>query len=160
MSRTIRRLALAAAAAVLLPAATGAMPARAAGYQETELSEPKPSFAEPRKVVLQLSSGDPDTINNVLHNAVNIQKFYGMDRVRIAVIVYGAGMEALYAETSPVRERVTSLQQYGIEFVGCGNTMDATGHEPEDLIDGVAWVKAGIAEIIERKLDGWTVVRP
>lgn len=160
MSRTIRRLALAAAAAVLLPAATGAMPARAAGYQETELSEPKPSFAEPRKVVLQLSSGDPDTINNVLHNAVNIQKFYGMDRVRIAVIVYGAGMEALYAETSPVRERVTSLQQYGIEFVGCGNTMDATGHEPEDLIDGVSWVEAGIAEIIERKLDGWTVVRP
>lgn len=160
MSRTIRRLALAAAAAVLLPAATGAMPARAAGYQETELSEPKPSFAEPRKVVLQLSSGDPGTINNVLHNAVNIQKFYGMDRVRIAVIVYGAGMEALYAETSPVRERVTSLQQYGIEFVGCGNTMDATGHEPEDLIDGIAWVEAGIAEIIERKLAGWTAIRP
>lgn len=160
MSRTIRCLALAAAAAALLPAATGVMPARAAGYQETELSEPRPSFAEPRKVVLQLSSGDPGTINNVLHNAVNIQKFYGMDRVRIAVIVYGAGMEALYAETSPVRERVASLQQYGIEFVGCGNTMDATGHEPEDLIDGVAWVEAGIAEIIERKLDGWTAIRP
>lgn len=160
MSRTIRRFALAAAAAALLPAATGVMPARAAGYQETELSEPKPSFAEPRKVVLQLSSGDPGTINNVLHNAVNIQKFYGMDRVRIAVIVYGAGMEALYAETSPVRERVASLQQYDIEFVGCGNTMDATGHEPEDLIDGVAWVEAGIAEIIERKLDGWTAIRP
>lgn len=160
MSRTIQSLALAAAAAVLLPAATGALAARAAGYQETEFSEPAPSFAEPRKVVLQLSSGDARTINNVLHNAVNIQDFYGMDQVRIAVIVYGDGMEALYAETSPVRERVTSLQKYGIEFVGCGNTMDATSHEPEDLIDGVTWVQAGIAEIIERKLDGWTAIRP
>ncbi|MDZ7747780.1 MAG: DsrE family protein [Halofilum sp. (in: g-proteobacteria)] len=160
MSHTIRRLALAAATAVLLPAAPGAMPAHAAGYQETELSEPKPSFAEPRKVVLQLSSGDPDTINNVLYNAVNIQKFYGMDKVQIAVIVYGPGMEALYAESSPVRERITSLQQYDIEFVGCGNTMDATGHGPQELIDGVSWVEAGIAEIIERKLAGWTIVRP
>ncbi len=162
MSLTIRRLALTAAAAatVLLTAATGAMPARAAGYQETELSEPKPSFAEPRKVVLQLTSDDETAINNILHNAVNIQEFYGMDNVQIAVIAYGAGMEALYGETSPVRDRVTSLQQYGIEFVGCGNTMDATGHEPEDLIDGVTWVKAGIAEIIERKLDGWIYIRP
>ena len=160
MSRTIRSLALAAATVLLLPSATGALTVRAAEYQETELSKPKPSIGEPRKVVLQLSSGDPGTMNDVLNNAVNIQKFYGMDRVSIAVIVYGAGMEALYAETSPVRERVTSLQQYGLEFVGCGNTMDATDHEPKDLIDGVSWVEAGIAEIIERKLDGWSVIRP
>lgn len=159
MSRTIRNLALAATAAFLV-AATGALAARGPGYQETELSDPKPSFAEPRKLVLQLSSGDPDAINNVLHNAVNLQDFYGMDEVRIAVIVYGAGMEALYAETSPVRERVTSLQQYDIEFVGCGNTMDSTGREPDELIDGVTWVQAGIAEIIERKLNGWTAIRP
>ncbi len=160
MSRTIRSLALAAVAALLLPAAAGALAARGPGYQETELSEPKPSFAEPRKVILQLSSGDPGTINNILHNAVNIQEFYGMDRVRIAVIVYGAGMEALYTETSPVRERITSLQQYGIEFIGCGNTMEATGHEPAELIDGVAWVEAGLAEVIERELNGWTAIRP
>lgn len=158
MALDIQRLAL--AVAVLLTAATGTVPARAAGYQETELSEPKPTFAEPRKVVLQLTSADENAMNNILHNAVNIQEFYGMDKVQIAVIAYGAGMQALYAESSPVRDRVTSLQQYGIEFVGCGNTMDATGHDPEDLIDGVTWVQAGIAEIIERKLDGWTYIRP
>lgn len=160
MSRMIRSLALAATAAFLLPAASGALAVRGPGYQETELSEPKPNLAEPRKVVLQLSSGDPDTINNVLYNVVNIQDFYGMDQVRIAVVAYGAGMEALYAETSPVRDRITSLQQYGIEFVACGNTMESTGHEPSDLIDGVTWVQAGIPEIIERKLDGWTAIRP
>lgn len=160
MTGTIRSLALAIAAAILLPAATGALAARDPGYKETELSEPKPSFAEPRKIVLQLSSGDPETINNVLHNAVNLQDFYGMDEVSIAVIAYGKGMKAFYAETSPVRERVSSLQQYDIEFVGCGNTMDAAGREPEELIDGITWVQAGIAEIIERKLGGWTVIRP
>lgn len=135
-------------------------PAHADSFRETELSEPEPDFAQPRRVMLQLTSDDETTINNILHNAINIQKFYGMDNVEVAVIVYGPGMEALYADTSPVKDRITSQQKYGVEFIGCGNTMEATGHEPEELISGVEWVEAGVAEIVERQLDGWAYVRP
>lgn len=135
-------------------------PAQAGSYRETELSEPEPDFAQPRRVMLQLTSDDETTINNILHNAINIQDFYGMDYVEVAVIAYGPGMEALYADTSPVKDRITSQQKYGVSFIGCGNTMDATGHEPDELIEGVEWVESGIAEIIERRLDGWVYVRP
>lgn len=132
----------------------------AADFLETNLADPKPDFAEPRRIMLQLSSGDERRINNLLSNAVNLQKFYGMDNVRIAVVVFGPGMGALYKESSPVRARVESLLKYGIELIGCSNTMEATGHAPEDLIEGVDFVQAGIAEIVERQLAGWTYIRP
>jgi len=134
--------------------------AQTEAFRDTRLSAPEPSFAEPRKVMLQLTSRDERAINNILSNAINIQEFYGMDNVEIAIVVFGAGMEALYAGTSPVEERILSLQKYDITFVGCGNTMEATNREPTELIDGVTYVQAGIAEIVERQLDGWVYVRP
>ena len=75
-------------------------------------------------------------------------------------IAYGAGMEALYSESSPVVDRIESLLKYDVEFVGCGNTMETTGHTADDLIPGVDVVTAGIAEIVERQLKGWVYVAP
>ena len=140
----------------LVLAGLAAPPCRA----ETGLADPKPSFDNPRKVVFQLSTGDPRAINNLLFNVVNVQKFYGMDNVRIAVVAFGDGVSALYRETSPVRPRIESLLKYDIEFIACGNTLSAANRKPEDLIPGVAVVTAGIAEIVERTLRGWVYIRP
>lgn len=155
-----RTLAAIGLALLLAVAAAPWTAAHANEFLETRLAEPAPSFDQPRRVVLQLTSDDARTMNNVLYNAVNIQKFYGMDNVEIAIVAYAGGMEALYAGSSPVQDRISSLQQYGISFIGCGNTMDATDHEPDELIEGVQWVQAGVAEIVERQLDGWVYVRP
>lgn len=127
---------------------------------QTVLADPPPSMEEPRKIILQLSSADPKKMNDILYNAINLQKFYGMDNVQIRIIAYGRGMEALYSKESPVRERVESLLKYDVEFIGCGNTMDATQHTPDDLIPGVSWVQAGIAEIVESRLRGWIYIHP
>lgn len=144
--------------AALAPLAGGAAPAQAEP-RETTLSAPLPDFDEPRRILLQISTDDERAINNILWNAVNLQKFYGLDSVRIAVVAFGPGMAALYRD-SPVRERVESLLQYDIEFLGCGNTMTATGRNEAELIEGVDYVTAGIAEIVERQLDGWIYIRP
>lgn len=126
---------------------------------ETELADPEPGFDEPRRIMLQISTSDERIINNTLYNVANIQKFYGMDNVEILVVVFGDGMVTLYNH-SPVRDRITSLMKYGITFLGCGNTMDAQHRNPDDLIDGVDFVQAGIPEIVERQLQGWAYVRP
>lgn len=126
---------------------------------DTVLVDPRPNPDNPRKVMLQLTTDDPRAVNDLLYNAVNIQKFYGQDNVRVAVIAFSAGNRALYKD-SPVRDRISSLLQYDVEFVACGNTMEATGRKPEDLIEGVEVVTAGIAEIMERQLQGWLYVRP
>jgi intracellular sulfur oxidation DsrE/DsrF family protein len=144
---------------VLLGYLSLAAPAQA-GFLETKLADPKPDFDAPRKIMLQISTNDEKKINDVLWNAVNLQKFYGIDNVKIAIVVFGPGMVALYRESSPVRERIESLMKYEVSFVGCENTMDATQHEEADLIEGVEFVQAGIAEIVERQLEGWIYVHP
>lgn len=129
-------------------------------FAQSRLAEPAPTPEKPRRIVLQLTSDDPKIVNSVLNNAINLQKFYGPDRVEVAVVVFGPGMEALYEKTSPVTPRVSSLIQYDVSFVGCANTMEATGHKADELIQGVKVAPSGAAEIVERQLQGWTYVRP
>ncbi|CCQ73845.1 DsrE family protein [Magnetospira sp. QH-2] len=134
--------------------------ASAMARMETELADPPPSMDEPRKVLLGLNTKDPGEVNNLLYNAVNVQKFYGMDNVEIVIVAWGAGVRALLTESSPVAERVSSLQQYGIEFLACGNTLDTIHKTQEDLLEGVEVVQAGIPEVIERRLRGWVDIIP
>lgn len=131
-----------------------------AGAADTILAEPKPSWDSPRKVVLQLTNDDVRHVNNVLYNAINIQKFYGQDNVKVAVIAFGPGVRALLKTDSPVGERIASLRAYDVEFVACGNTLETLGKTAGDLLPGVEVAPFGIPEIMERQLTGWQVIAP
>lgn len=141
----------------LILALLAAVPARAG---DTVLAEPKPGWDNPRKLVLQLTVDDVRHVNNVLYNAVNVQKFYGQDNVKVAVIAFGPGVRALLRAETKVAERVASLQQYEVEFVACGNTLETIGKSASDLLPGVSVVPFGIPEIMERQLKGWQVIAP
>jgi uncharacterized protein len=130
------------------------------GAAETPLADPKPSWDNPRKVVLQLTVDENRHVNNVLYNAINIQKFYGQDNVKVAVVAFGPGVRALLKADSKVAERIASLTDYEVEFVACGNTLDTMGKSAADLLPGVAVVPYGIPEIMERQLKGWQVIAP
>lgn len=151
--RTVRNSVL----AFLLATLSASGPAFAA---DTPLADPKPSWDAPRKIMLQLTEDEPKKVNSILSNAINLQKFYGPDNLRVAIIAYGNGVRALLAATSPVRDRIKSLQEYEVEFVACGNTLAATGRTPADVLNGVTVATAGIAEITERQLTGWTYIVP
>lgn len=133
-----------------------AAPARA----DTVLADPKPSFDNPRRIALMLSTDNPKTVNQLLFNVINIQKFYGIDNVKLVVVAFGAGLRALMNKTSPVASRIRSQQQYGIRFIACGNTLDAIKKKPDSLIKGVEWVQAGLPELVERQLRGWVILNP
>jgi len=148
--------------ALALPLVLGVLapaPAARADEIQTEMAEPLPGFDTPRQIILQLTTSDEREANSILWNAINLQKFYGIDNVQIAVIAYGQGMTMLY-KNSPVADRIASQLKYDIEYVACGNTMETTGHTPDDLVPGVNWVKAGIAEMVERQLRGWIAISP
>lgn len=127
---------------------------------ETVLSDLQPSMDNPRRVVLALNTNDERAVNNLLFNVVNIQKFYGMENVELAVVGYGSGVRNFIRSESKVADRIQSLQIYDIQFIACGNTMDAIKKGRETLIEGVAWVQAGLPEIIERQLAGWVYIKP
>ncbi len=132
-------------------------PARAA---DTELSDPKPSIDHPRRIVMTMSEAEPKRIDAVLTNVGNIQKFYGADYVRIALVVYGPAIEAVLKDKSKVAPRIQGLVAIDVEIEACGNTLAAYHKTPADLIEGVKLVPSGLPEVVERQLRGWVYVRP
>lgn len=127
---------------------------------ETALSDPVPTMDAPRQILLQLTSDDEARINGVLNNVAALSKFYGMDNVNLAVVTYGSGVKALLANGSPVKERISSLQHYGVEFVACGNTLARMKIPEDQVLPDVKVAAAGIAEIVERRVKGWHYIVP
>jgi len=127
---------------------------------ETEFAKPKPSIDNPRKIVFPITKGDDESINHVLSSANNVLKFYGPEKVMIAIICYAKGIRTLLKREKKIAARVKSLMTYDVEFIACGNTMRTKHIKKEDLIDGVEIVTAGIVELVERDLKGWIYIRP
>lgn len=147
-------------AALLLVGTVSAQAQTSRLPNDTKIAEPAPDWDNPRKIVLQVTSKDEAHINNVYYNAINLQKFYGTDNVKIAIVFYGPGIRPILKESAVAPERVKSLQDYDIEFIACNNTMTTIGKKPADLLPGVRVVTAGIAEIIEKKVEGWHYIIP
>ena len=127
---------------------------------ETQFAEPKPSFIEPRKIVFGIKHGQDEAIHHVLSTANNVLKFYGPDNVNMKIVAYYHGIKALLKKHEDIAVRVDALQQYGVEFVACGNTMRTKKIDKSDLIEGVEVVTAGVAEIVEREQEGWIYIIP
>lgn len=151
------RLGMALAALCLF----GAVPATATEHaRAVELSDPKPDWDNPRRIVLQVSSDDPKRFEGAMSNAINLQKFYGIDHLEVTIITFAGGVRHLLKDSATAPERIKSLQDYGVTFVACGNTLDTIGKAEDDLIGGVDVVQVGIAEIVERQVRGWVTIVP
>lgn len=119
-------------------------------------------FAEDR-VVLQLSeSGDAEQ-RLVLSIANNLIKHYGgPDFIDIEIVAFGPGISLLF-KGSQHAERISSLVANGVRFVGCLNTIETLarrdGKAPE-MSPVMIPVQTGVAHIIQRANEGFTVIRP
>ena len=129
------------------------------GATPVTFASPAPSIDHPRKIVLSLSENDKARVSEVIGNVGNIQRFYGADDVRIALVAYGPGLHAVM-KTSPVADRIRSLLAIGIEVVACGATMESLHVGKDALVPGVEVTANGIPFIVERQLGGWVYVRP
>lgn len=129
-------------------------------WGDTQLAEPIPSIDKPREIVLGVSSGDDETIQHVLSTANNVLKFYGPEKVHMRIVAYYHGIRTVLKNEKQFAPRVDALQQYGVEFVACGNTMRTKNISAPELLDGVEIVTAGIAEIIERTAEGAVYIHP
>ena len=129
-----------------------------AGLAE-DLANPKPDWDHPRKLIMQLDSDNPKKMNLVLNNALNTQKYYGNDNVKIAIVAYGPGLHAVL-KGSPVTDRVASAVYMHIEFLACHNTLEGMHKTAADLLPGVSVTQAGVPALVERQLKGWIYIAP
>jgi len=129
------------------------------GLAQDESEGEKP-FAEAH-VVLQLSDQARESV--VLDVANNLIKYYGgPDFIDIEIVTFGAGVRLLYAE-SQHESRIASLVDNGVRFYICENTLDTMernyGSRPKISPHALS-VQAGVARIIEKVGEGYTLVRP
>ncbi len=111
------------------------------------------------KVVLQMSESDPARWNLVLNNARNIQNDLGAANVDIELVAYGPGIGMLKSD-SVVGNRVGEALAAGVKVVACENTMQAQKLSKGDMLGKIAYVPAGVVEIMQRQQQGWAYIRP
>ncbi len=127
---------------------------------DVRFAEPIPSIEKPREVVMGISHGDDESIHHGLSTANNVLKFYGPEKIHLRIVAYYHGIRTLLKSEKEIAVRVRALQQYGVEFVACGNTMETKKITPDQLDDDVEIVSAGIAEVIERATEGAFYIQP
>jgi intracellular sulfur oxidation DsrE/DsrF family protein len=129
-------------------------------FGDVRYAEPEPSIDKPREVVMGISHGDDESIHHALSTANNVLKFYGPEKVHMRIVAYYHGIRTLLKSEKEISLRVRALQQYGVEFVACGNTMDTKKIPDSALVEDVEVVSAGIAEVIERAHEGAFYIQP
>jgi intracellular sulfur oxidation DsrE/DsrF family protein len=130
-------------------------------FAQMEFADPKPTFDEPRKWVIKLRSANIETVNHMLGSIYNVLKVYPAETIKISVVAYAQGMRVLRTDYDPETiQKINSLMEYDVEFIGCINTMETMNWKQDEFLDDISYVQAGIAEVIERIAGGWINVTP
>jgi uncharacterized protein len=157
--RSIQAVAIYAVLALLTPAAMA---------QGREPATPAPTaMPKAHRLVLQVNTADPATMNLALNNASNVEQNYRDlgEKVEIEIVAFGPGLHMLRADTSPVKERVKAIagKSAAISFKACDNTrknMGTAEAKPIPLVAEATSVKSGVVRLIELQEQGWSYVRP
>jgi len=124
-------------------------------------SDPKPTFDEPRRIIMKLNIADIKEVNHIIGTIYNLLKDYPSDTLKVTVIAYGPGMRVLKRDYDKhTLSRISSLMEYEVEFIGCRNTMVTMKWTKRDFIDDISYVQAGVAEVIEKQVGGWIDATP
>jgi uncharacterized protein len=127
------------------------------------------AFAEGQThhVAVHVDQNDPQVMNMALNNVANVTSYYESlgDEVVVEVVAYGPGLTMLRADTSPVKDRIStmSLEMDGLTFAACGNTHRAMSEKEGaevPLLDGATMVPSGVVRLIELQEQGYAYVRP
>ncbi len=116
------------------------------------------SIAQQHKIVFQFTNG-----NDTLQQKAFVKQLQNLadhwPDAQFEVVVYNQGLELLMTQTSRYSTELTELQSKGIHFVVCENTLKNRKINKEAFIPIVSYVKAGIAEIVEKQEQGWSYIK-
>jgi len=125
----------------------------------------RPAHAEGKhhRVVFQVSSGDPATMNLAINNMGAMHREFEArgETVGIELVAFGPGLTMLRADTSPVKERLAGLK--GMTLSACNNTIQAVQKAEGQTIpiyEGARVVPSGVVRVAELQEQGWSYVRP
>ena len=130
----------------------------AARAQSTLATGPKDAQKQ-HKIVIQVSDSDPAKWNLALNNAKNLQDDVGAANVDIEIVAYGPGIGMLKLE-SPSAPRIAEAMGAKVKVIACENTMRGQKLTRDDMLPALAYVPAGVTQIMTRQSQGWAYLRP
>ncbi len=142
---------------LLLAGAFVSGPVLAAAPPKKKTPQPKP---EPKtRVVIQVSDSDSKRWNLALTTAKTLQSEYGEEKIDVAIVALGPGVNML-KDDADVSNRVQTAIARKIFIIACQSSMSALNVSADNLGRNVFVVPSGAAEIVKRQRDGWTYLRP
>lgn len=154
-------IALAGLALLLAPPLAATPKAKPAATQS------RPVSGLSHHVIIQVTQNDPAVMTMALNNVENLVKYYKEkgETVEVEFVAYGAGLNMMRADTSPVKERIAAIAggMKNVTFSGCGNTLanqSKAENKSISLLPEARLVPSGIARIVELEELGWSYVRP
>jgi len=113
-------------------------------------------------VVYHLS--DEGKVGFVLNNIQNhINGIGGPEKINIILVSHGPAVKRFndIEAVNRVRENVAKLQEQGVTFEACANTLTALNLEPDELLPGfVIAEQGGVTRIAELQSEGYAYLRP
>ena len=115
--------------------------------------------AAEHRIVYQCNHADPEYLQSILFSVGELLRKYG-DDIEIVVAVFGPGLH-LIAEhpqrpiSMELRQKASSLAEYGIAFHACGNTMKSLGWTEMDLRSYAKVVPIGVDDIMQLQEQGF-----
>ena len=110
------------------------------------------------QVVFELTSENEEHWQALLNNIENVQKAFGKENTEIEVVTHGKGL-GLVKNTTPLKDRVSTIAKAGARFVACENTMRRQQVKKEDLLPQAGTVDSGVAEVIRKQEAGWSYIK-
>ena len=95
--------------------------------------------------------------HTILANIGIVQEELG--RVDVTVVAIGPGLGMIKADALTANG-VQDAMAAGVRFVACRNTMESQHLTRDDMIDGIAYAKAGYVEVMRLQKLGYAYIRP
>lgn len=109
-------------------------------------------------IVMQLTSADTVVHKGLIKQLNNLKNGWG-DTVNIEIVCHGPGIELLMNNKTKLGTQISQLQQRGIDFVACENTMLEKKINKEEILPNMTFVRMGIGEIILKQEQGWHYIK-
>ncbi|NEX18545.1 MAG: hypothetical protein C1943_18590 [Halochromatium sp.] len=122
------------------------------------------SLADDGKLDVVYHVSDEDKVGFVLNNIQNhINGIGGPEKINIVLVSHGPAVKRFndIEAVNRVRENVAKLQEQGVTFEACANTLTALNLEPDELLSGfVIAEQGGVTRIAELQSEGYVYLRP
>lgn len=114
------------------------------------------SERDKKKVVIQLSSDDPEVHKALIEQIANLRK--ALPESQIELVVHSKGISFVLA-ANHWRKPIESMMEYGVTLLVCQNTMVSHHLHPADILSSAQIIPSAVAHLVIRQSEGWSYLK-